>query len=89
VLDTRLADRPFVAGEYSIADMATFPWVYAIEQATDFSEWPHLTRWMTTLRERPAVQRGLAVLKDDRRTSGELTPEARSILFGEKQFARR
>lgn len=88
VLDRRLADRDFVAGEYSIADMATFPWVHAIEDRLDLAEIPHLGRWIARLRERPAVQRGLAVMKDVRRPA-EMSEETRSILFGAKQFERR
>jgi GSH-dependent disulfide-bond oxidoreductase len=88
VLDRQLAERPFVAGDYSIADMATFPWVHAIQQAVSLEDVPNVARWVAALRERPAVQRGLAVLKDDR-GSAPITDEARANLFGDKQFARR
>jgi GSH-dependent disulfide-bond oxidoreductase len=90
VLDKRLADREFVAGEYSIADMAIFPWVHALEQLVGgLGDTPHTLAWVERLRARPAVQRGLAVLEDRRRQVSELTAETRSILFGEKQFAQR
>jgi GST-like protein len=90
VLDTRLADRDFVAGDYSIADMAIFPWVYAAEQTVDGLEaMPHLARWFAALRARPAVTRGLAVLKDVARPTGEMSEETRSILFGARQLAGR
>ncbi len=90
VLDKRLADREFVAGEYSIADMAIFPWVHALEQLVGgLGDTPHTLGWVGRLRARPAVQRGLAVLEDRRRQVSELTEETRSILFGEKQFAQR
>ncbi len=89
VLDTRLADHPFVAGEYSIADMAIFPWVHALEQVVGLEELPHLARWVETLRARPAVQRGLDVLADRRQTTGEMSEEARAILFGARQLAGR
>jgi len=88
VLDKRLADRDFVAGPYSIADMAIFPWVHAISERLDVAEMPHLAAWMARLRARPAVQRGLDVMKDIRRPT-EMSEEARSILFGAKQFERR
>ena len=88
VLDRQLATRDFVAGEYSIADMAIFPWVFAIQERLDLTEMPHLGRWLATLRARPAVQRGLDVMKDIRRPT-EMSEEARSILFGAKQFERR
>jgi len=90
VLDVRLADREFVAGDYSIADMAIFPWVYAAEQTVGGLEtMPHLARWFAALRARPAVARGLAVLKDVARPTGEMSDEARSILFGARQLAGR
>ena len=90
VLDVRLADREFVAGDYSIADMAIFPWVYAAEQTVGGLEtMPHLARWFAALRARPAVTRGLAVLKDVARPTGEMSDEARSILFGARQLAGR
>jgi GST-like protein len=86
VLDTRLADRPFVAGDYSIADMAIFPWVHAIEPLAGLSETPHLARWTAELRARPAVERALAVMAEKRQVQGQLTDEARAILFGERQL---
>jgi GSH-dependent disulfide-bond oxidoreductase len=90
VLDKRLSDREFVAGEYSIADMAIFPWVHALERLVGgLGDVPHALAWAERLRARPAVQRGLAVLEDQRRQVSELTAETRSILFGEKQFAQR
>jgi GST-like protein len=88
VLDKRLTDRDFLAGEYSIADMATFPWVHAIAERIDAAEMPRLTAWLERLRARPAVQRGLAVMNDIRRPA-EMSAEQRSILFGAKQFERR
>jgi GST-like protein len=91
VLDTRLQDRDFVAGEYSIADMAIFPWVHAVERLVGgLTEAPKAAAWVERLRARPAVQRGLAVLDEKRQQpTSEISAEARSILFGEKQFAKR
>ena len=89
VLDGRLADREFVAGDYSIADMAIFPWVHAVDEALGgFDAMPHLARWVAALRARPAVVRGLAVMSDIRRPA-EMSEEARSILFGARQLAGR
>ena len=65
VLDRRLADREFVAGEYSIADIASWPWVRSaagVRQSLD--EFPHLQRWSATVAARPAVQRGIGVGAD-------------------------
>jgi len=90
VLDKRLADREFVAGDYSIADMAIFPWVHALERLVGgFDDVPHAAAWVERLRARPAVARGLAVLEDTRRPVSELSEETRSILFGQKQFEKR
>ncbi len=90
ILDKQLADRPCVAGEYSIADMAIFPWVWAVkEQIGGLEEYPNVSRWAAALNERPAVRRGMEVAKDLRRQIAEMTAEQRSILFGAKQFEKR
>ncbi|MGL5192169.1 MAG: glutathione binding-like protein [Chroococcales cyanobacterium] len=63
VLDRQLADRRYIAGEnYSIADIALYPWVASYEfMGLTLEEHPHLNRWVEILEERPAVQRGMAV----------------------------
>ncbi len=62
VLDQRLADREYLADEYSIADMATWPWISRYEwQGIDWAAYPHLKRWYLTIADRPAVQRGYDV----------------------------
>jgi GST-like protein len=62
VLDARLATVPCLAGEYSIADMATFPWVARHEwQGVDLDDFPNVRRWFDEIGSRPAVQRGMAV----------------------------
>lgn len=62
VLDRRLADVEFVAGDYSIADMAIFPWCARFEwQQVNLSEYKNVTRWYNTIADRPAVQRGYKV----------------------------
>ncbi|MBE9177001.1 glutathione S-transferase N-terminal domain-containing protein [Oculatella sp. LEGE 06141] len=62
VLDRQLAEQEFICGEYSIADIATYPWVaiYEFQQLT-LENHPHLKRWVETIAQRPAVQRGMAV----------------------------
>src|SRR5436853_7014785 len=58
VLNKRLADRAFVAGDYSIADMAIYPWIVPYErQGQNIADFPHLKRWLETVRARPAVER--------------------------------
>jgi GSH-dependent disulfide-bond oxidoreductase len=62
VLDKRLGEAEFLAGEYSIADMATFPWVARHEwQEIDLAAYPNVQRWYTTIAARPAVERGMMV----------------------------
>ncbi len=63
VLDNRLAATPYLAGdEYSIADIATWPWISRFEwQKIDLADFPNVCRWYTDIAERPAVQRGYAV----------------------------
>lgn len=65
VLDTRLEDREFVCGDYSIVDIATWPWISRYEfQQMDLTEYPNLLEWYLRIAARPAVQRGYAVPKD-------------------------
>jgi GST-like protein len=65
VLDRRLADREFVVDDYSIADIAIWPWVSRYEwQTIDLNEYPNVKRWYTTIAKRPAVQKGYKVPKD-------------------------
>ena len=88
VLDKRLAEAPFVAGDYSIADMAIYPWVVIAEREPEqLATRPHLKRWLEAMGARPAVKRGMAVMADTPATP--LTEEERSVLYGKKQFERR
>ncbi len=62
VLDRQLADREFICADYSIADIATFPWVAIYEfQGLTLDEYPNLKRWVERVQQRPAVGRGMAV----------------------------
>ena len=61
-LDRRLADHEYIAGEYSIVDIATWPWISRFEwQRIDMNRYPQLVRWYTAIAARPAVRRGYAV----------------------------
>lgn len=65
VLDRRLAGRDFIVDEYSIADIATFPWIARFDwQGIDLNEFPNVKRWYLALSSRPAVQRGYIVPSD-------------------------
>lgn len=62
VLDTRLADHEYLADDYSIADIASWPWISRYEwQTMNMDDYPHLKRWYLAIAERPAVQRGYHV----------------------------
>jgi glutathione S-transferase/GST-like protein len=89
VLDRRLADREFVAGEYTIADMAIWPWIVPhARQGVDLADFPSVKAWFERVGQRPAVQRGMKVGEELRRpATGEAAEQARRVLFG--QGARR
>ncbi len=86
VMDTRLADRDYLAGEYSIADMACIGWVNSYQnQGQDLEEFANLNAWFGRMKARPAVQRGMEVGKDVRARSNLAgDKEAQKILFGQK-----
>jgi GST-like protein len=64
VLDRRLADREFVADDYSIADIAIWPWISRFEwQTIDMNQYANVKRWYVAIAKRPAVQRGYDVPK--------------------------
>jgi GSH-dependent disulfide-bond oxidoreductase len=90
VLDKRLAEAAYLAGdEYSIADMAVFPWMRNAEKrGIVLPEYPHAQRWFDSINARPAVERALKVLADVN-NSAPHDDKSRDILFGKTQFARR
>jgi GST-like protein len=85
VLNKRLADRPFLAGEYSVADMASYPWIVPYErQGQKIDDFPHLKRWFEAIRARPAVVRAYDIVKSVNPGAGGIrTAEERAILFGQ------
>ena len=85
VIETRLADRPFIAGDYSIADMASYPWVNLHErQHQKIDDFPHVKRWLESIKTRPAVERAYAKAKEINPNLGGIrTAEERAILFGQ------
>ncbi len=83
VLDNRLADRPFIAGAYSIADMASYPWIVPHKaQGQSLGDFPHLRRWFETMRARPAVKRAYERAREVNERP-VVTEEAKAILFGQ------
>jgi GSH-dependent disulfide-bond oxidoreductase len=87
VMNKRLADREFLAGDISIADFACIGWAKLWErQGQDISELPHLKRWIETMLARPGVQAGLAISSEQRDSSGQKMkdPKVQEILFGNK-----
>jgi GST-like protein len=81
VLGDRLAEREFIAGAYSIADMASYPWIVPHErQGQNLGDFPHLRRWFETKRARPAVQRAYA-RADEINTRPTVTEDARAVPF--------
>ena len=89
VMDKQLAKQKYIAGsEYSIADMAIFPWLRSWKnQGIDWNDYPHLKGWFDEIGARPAVQRGVEVLATLRKPiTGE---KEREILFGSQQYKRR
>lgn len=89
VLDKRLDQARFLAGDdYSIADMATYPWSRSIErQGHSLDDFPNVKRWFQEIEARPAVQRGIQVLADKR--SPQMDAQAKEVLFGATQFQKR
>jgi GSH-dependent disulfide-bond oxidoreductase len=83
VLNKRLADREFVAGEYSIADMACYPWIVPHErQRQKLEDFAHVKRWFETIKARPAVVRAYEKAKAIN-TVPSVTEESKKILFGQ------
>lgn len=86
VLDRRLAEHEFLADEYSIADMAAWPWVvHRKVQGVSLAEFPHVSRWNDAIKMRPGVRRGFDLLRESA-SQGPITEKAWDTLFGDKQF---
>jgi GST-like protein len=83
VLDRQLAGKDYIAGAYSIADMACYPWIVPYErQQQKLEEFPNLHRWFAAMRDRPAVIRAYAQ-GEALRSTPTVTAESRKILFGQ------
>ena len=92
IMDKRLGESEYLAGnDYTIADMATFPWSRAPERrGQDIDQLPNVKRWIEAIQARPAVAKGLIVLeKHQSKPTDVIDEETRSIMFGAKQFENR
>ena len=90
VLDRRLGEAEYLAGDYSIADMANFPWLRSHErQGQDLADFPNVKRWYDVLDARPAVRRGVEALAERSKNPAKMDDKARFIMFGEEQYKSR
>ena len=89
VIDRRLGESRFLADDYSIADMAVFPWLRPYErQGQKLEDFPNLKRWFETISARPAVQQGLQLQQDNVR-KGPMDEKTKEVLFGATQYEKR
>lgn len=89
VIDRRLEDHEYLAGDYSIADIATWPWILGKHQGQDYDDFPNLKRWRNTMKMRPAVIKGRDVMKKAVAV-GDVSKDKERFanLFGAKQYER-
>ena len=82
VMDNILSEREYLAGDYSVADMASFPWVTAYKRyEVDLNKFKEVRRWFDTMKNRPAVRKGMDVGKDERTFSQKPTKESLKMMF--------
>jgi GSH-dependent disulfide-bond oxidoreductase len=85
VLNERLADRSYLAGDYSIADMAAWPWIKPYKgQGQELDDWPNLKRWFLEINARPGARVGWRVGRDWLQGGPVVTEESKSVLFGQR-----
>lgn len=90
VLDQQLSRHPFIAGDFSIADVACYPWIVPHEvHGQDLAAFPHLQRWFETIATRPATKRTYEGVENVYAPKQTLAEEERRILFGHDATARR
>jgi GSH-dependent disulfide-bond oxidoreductase len=84
IMDNVLIEREYLAGDYSIADMASFPWVTAYKRyEVDLDKFQNVRRWFDSLKNRPAVRRGMDVGKEARNFGKGMTKESLKTMFGQ------
>jgi GST-like protein len=81
-MDNILSEREFLAGDYSVADMASFPWVTAYKRyEIDLDKFENVRRWFDNLKNRPAVRRGMNVGKESRTFGQKPTNKSLKMMF--------
>jgi GSH-dependent disulfide-bond oxidoreductase len=90
VMDRHLAGHEYLADDYSIADIAVWPWIVPYFQGVELTDFSHLNRWFHTIAARPAVARGNAVLADRQTPAAEIKMDAaaKDLLYGSGQYDR-
>ena len=84
VMDKQLSRKPYLAGEYSIADMATYPWTIGHANfGQTLDDFPNMKRWFEAIQARPAVVKGYAVMEDVRKNRKPMDDATRAIYFGQ------
>lgn len=85
IIDRRLSAHEYLAGDYSIADIATFPWIRPYRwQGQELDAYPNIKRWFDAIKVRPAVQQGLAVLSETKKWEAKPGTESWNNMFGAK-----
>ena len=88
VMDTILNERDFLAGDYSIADMASFPWVTAYKRyEVNLDKFKNVRRWFDELKNRPAVRKGMDVGKESRNFGKGMTEDSLKTMFGQTAYS--
>jgi len=86
VMEKRLSEADYLAGEYSIADIACMPWIRSYKnQGQELDDYPNLKRWFLAIKERPAVRRGLEVLNEHTRTKAYNKEELKTLFNVDKK----
>ena len=84
VMNNILNERDFLAGDYSIADMASFPWITAYKRyEVNLDEFPNVRRWFDDIKSRPAVRKGIEVGKEQRNFGKAITKDGLKTMFGQ------
>lgn len=90
VLDNKLKDQEWITGEYSIADIAVYPWTMTPDrQGVELSQFDNVTRWKEQMKKRSAVTKGMSVGQEMRKNNQVLTDDEYSNLFGKNQYKKR